>query len=535
MRSSSNSRGSSSSLVRAALALAAWATGASFAAPAVRYEFLLDDTALERWQGVEWVLGAPARRPDPVVAQDRPWEGDGLGFFSVLFDEAEGKFKAWYRARCPAAPGDFPASSAQSLPAAKAAALRHFLCYAESADGIRWTKPALRRVSFRGSVENNIVRESPAHDTVFYNILKDPHDPDPRRRYKALGYDDAPRSNLRGQPAGGTGVCVAYSADGLEWSDPPLLVMEKSDVTDADCILPERDPQTGDWVAFFRPRTSPKRRYIGHATSRDFERWTHPRMLLAPEAADGEWTEFYGVAVRPIGGWRIGALWVLNSHPAALTMTNELIYARDGYSYRRAAPRQALVPFGPAGKFDGTMVMPYALIERAADVLIYYRGTSAQHAPTRTAAPGDAHPTSAHSGSVAASGIGLAILPWGHFRGLRTAGAGTVETKWLANYGAGGISVIADIQPGGSIAAELVNVTGEVIPGWGRAESRHQPGERGTLSLHWNRKEFTGSSGQVSVSGGKVGHVIKLRFHLDRATLYGFRVGDSASTPAYKP
>jgi hypothetical protein len=166
--------------------------------------------------------------------------------------------------------------------------------------------------------------------------------------------------------------------------------------------------------------------------------------------------------------------------------------------------------------------------------LIYYRGTSAEHAATRAPQGGaDTTAPKATASSVVATGIGLARLPWGHFRGLHATQAGRVETKWLSNYGGGGINVIADILPGGSIAVELVNVTGEVIPGWGKEESRHQPGERGTLSLYWDRKDFVGSFGQVSRREAKVGHVIKLRFHLDQATLYGFRVADAASTPAY--
>src|SRR5262249_33292286 len=155
----------------------------------------------------------------------------------------------------------------------------------------------------------------------------------------------------RGRPGGGTGLCVAFSADGISWSDP-MLVMDTSDVTDSNCILPQRDPSNGQWVAFLRPRVYPKRRFIGYATSQDFEHWTYARMLLPPDAADEQWTEFYGAAVRPIGGWRVGAMWVLRNNLESSPMTNELIYSRDGFEYRRAMPRQPFVPFGPQGAFD---------------------------------------------------------------------------------------------------------------------------------------------------------------------------------------
>ena len=62
--------------------------------------------------------------------------------------------------------------------------------------------------------------------------------------------------------------------------------MSTTDVTDCDCVLPGRDPASGKFVGFFRPRTQPKRRFIGLSESDNFEHWTYPRMILTPDAND---------------------------------------------------------------------------------------------------------------------------------------------------------------------------------------------------------------------------------------------------------
>jgi hypothetical protein len=53
--------------------------------------------------------------------------------------------------------------------------------------------------------------------------------------------------------------------------------------------------------------------------------------------------------------------------------------------------------------------------------------------------------------------------------------------------------------------------------------------------LWWERPELRGIPGQTSDAGGTVGHVMKVRFHLHRATLFGFQVGEETSFPGQAP
>ena len=81
---------------------------------------------------------------------------------------------------------------------------REVACYAESTDGIHWTKPELGLVEFDGSKKNNILRDGiAAHN---FTPFKDPNpDCKPDDKYKALG-------------SGKGGLFALKSADGTHWS-----------------------------------------------------------------------------------------------------------------------------------------------------------------------------------------------------------------------------------------------------------------------------------------------------------------------------
>ncbi len=77
------------------------------------------------------------------------------------------------------------------------------MCYAESADGIHWTKPELGLVDFNGNRRNNIclIEGDPFSLTRvddFLSVLHDPADPDPARRYKAAYIAHVPYDEIRG-------------------------------------------------------------------------------------------------------------------------------------------------------------------------------------------------------------------------------------------------------------------------------------------------------------------------------------------------
>ncbi len=481
-------------------------------------EFLFDDRWVDRSAGVRRVLGVPTKEPESVLRPEMPWERAGIGAQrALLYDEAAERYKLWYRSFDTAGDGETEESR------------RMLLCLAESSDGVRWERPDLGLFEFDGNTSNNILSETKGADGPAWNIVHDPDDPDPERRYKSLGFAFCKTSTLDGAKPGDMGVCVAYSSDGLAWTEPKL-VMTAADMTDCDCILDQRDPTTGLWTAFMRPRTHPKRRFIGISTSGDFDHWTYPRMLLTPDDGDDEWTEFYGLTATCIGDMRVGLLWVYHNNPEYSPMTAELAYSRDGTTYDRAAPRTQFIGLEPEGSFDSRMILPVSILDRGPETLFFYQGCNWEHGSDRGM-------KMQHGKTPAGEGrtreVGLARLPWGHFCGLEADLDGMVETSWLCNYGSGGVEAVASVHRDGWLRAEILDQYGNVLPGWGRDVSRFTIGDRGEMRLWWNDERLVGRFGQESGAGGKIGHVVKLRFHLHKATLFGFQVGDAGRTPDY--
>jgi hypothetical protein len=83
----------------------------------------------------------PPLRSDIVLRRDRPWESFMITFYLSVIDEG-GKLRMWYDAR-------------------ESTKIAH-LAYAESTDGLHWTKPALGVAEHGGSKANNLVAASAA-------------------------------------------------------------------------------------------------------------------------------------------------------------------------------------------------------------------------------------------------------------------------------------------------------------------------------------------------------------------------------------
>ena len=80
--------------------------------------------------------------------------------------------------------------------------------YAESKDGIHWTKPNLGIVEFQGSKDNNLIMLS-AHGT---GVMLDKEELNPKRRYKMMLMLDVVGVESR--------MAVSFSADGITGRSP---------------------------------------------------------------------------------------------------------------------------------------------------------------------------------------------------------------------------------------------------------------------------------------------------------------------------
>jgi hypothetical protein len=212
--------------VFAMLPLAAWAADTDRGT----LLFAIDDVSLPLRRNVCLHLNKPAVRAEPVLVPspvDSPAPDNMAAHFygTVLHDG--GRFRMWYYACHRGSNPDWPPRKKQQV-AKKPGWLRDAkegfeffqgpLCYAESADGIAWTKPPLGQVLFKGSRQNNAL-DLPHTIVSGAAVIKDESDPDPARRYKMV-YQFFPDQTDPPLPEYGSlpSVACAVSADGLHWT-----------------------------------------------------------------------------------------------------------------------------------------------------------------------------------------------------------------------------------------------------------------------------------------------------------------------------
>jgi hypothetical protein len=170
----------------------------------------VDDVSFPLKDRLCYFLSKPAVRLEPVLTPERgnPDAPDNVAthfYGGVVFED--GKYRMWYYAcHWDEHPGRDPrlANLAEGP-----------VCYAESDDGVHWTKPHLGQVEWRGSRRNNVIRLATLRIEGVH-VIRDDTDPDPDRRYKMV-YTSEPTIRKFWT------IRTATSADGLNWVDGPEL------------------------------------------------------------------------------------------------------------------------------------------------------------------------------------------------------------------------------------------------------------------------------------------------------------------------
>ncbi|MEI6392966.1 MAG: hypothetical protein WCT12_17910 [Verrucomicrobiota bacterium] len=210
-------------------------------------------------------LQSPTKR-EIVLVTDKPWEGPDSAYFTVFQDGP--LVRLYYRGIVPA--GD--------------TSIGQVTCYAESTDGIHFTRPNLGLVECQGSKENNIIYQGfAAHNFAPFRDANPAAKPE--ERYKAL--------------AGILSKLYAFvSSDGIHWkklqADP---VMTKGAFDSLN--LSFWDERTQNYRCFSRYGDDGVRA-IQSCTSTDFVHWTDPVPNRYPGRPPKE--HFYTNGTRPCPG-----------------------------------------------------------------------------------------------------------------------------------------------------------------------------------------------------------------------------------------
>jgi hypothetical protein len=339
-------------------------------------QLFADDYLIESLSSTRQVVN-PAEKVEhnPVVRQDRPWEGNHVGAKTIFFDAEEQRFKMWYTTywyRVRREGDDIVVDERFDEYAAQR------LCLATSNDGVHWEKPELGLVEFDGSKRNNILPETCLAPRDFGSAYRDSHliydlHDSAERRYKLVMtvYDDE-------NP--GMKLYLFYSPDGFDWTPH------------AEAPVVDYAPRRGRWGPMYFMGWDPIRRcyavhmennqhfrgplgkrVVGRAESADFVEWSEGETILVPDAADAPDTQFYSMPCIAYEGLYVGLLW--NFRVTNLTHHPQLVFSRDGIHYER----KYLDPFivrGSRGEFDCHNMYAHAPLVYGDRILTYYNGTN---------------------------------------------------------------------------------------------------------------------------------------------------------------
>ena len=436
----------------------------------------VDDSPVARRSQVVRRYHAFNKHPaNPVLKADQPWEQSVYLYGTVLPGEQRKGYRAWYH-------GTGRAMSNRG----------YFSAYAESNDGVHWTKPPLGIVPWQGNTNNNMIldrRRSPGDDH-HPQVIHTPWDPDPARRYRMLTF------------AYSDGYWASYSPDGIHWDDAahnPVLV-DPGDVGNFNWD-PHRQAYIGCTKLWLQVR-GVNRRCVQFTQTRDFGSWPGAQLILTPDEADdrlrGGKPDFYGLSAFPYESMYIGFLWVYNANGGDDTINVELVSSHDGARWlRQEEPRPPILPLGSLGQWDDGMVFtPNHPVVDGDTIKLFYGGFDGPHKN-----PG------------ARGAIGLATLRKDGFASLDAGeDPGLVITRDLIRA-AGPLRINARAT-GGWLKAELLDERGEVIAGYSRDDCEAFTGDNVAHTLRWAEKTGLPAAGRLRV-----------RFVMRHASLFSFTAG----------
>jgi hypothetical protein len=267
------------------------------------------------------------------------------------------------------------------------------------------------------------------------------------------------------------------------------------------------------------------KRRVWQAESADLIHWTNPYPALVPEDGQDDLDEcFYGLAQYQVGSVKIGLLNIM--HYVSNTMRVRLVYSRNGKTWEHLNKRQPLLePSGP-GNWDAYMVtMACPPIEVGDELYFFHGGSKNHHDWLLTGAREGLDVPEAKDKSQVEYAVGLARL---RLDGFCSVGAGPVRPGILITrpFISDGKNLLVNARcgAGGAIAAEMVDINDEVLPGFNHDQCDVFSGDSVRHTFSWNgRKDIpVFSTDRAQYPTPERERFRKVRFYMKNAEIFSF-------------
>ncbi len=463
-----------------------------------RRELFVDQELIETLGEIQLVMHRP-HDEGQVLAFDKPWEGGFCGYATVIRDND--RLRLYYRGLGKAGQDGNRSETT---------------CYAESTDGIQWTKPNLGLFEVMGTRDNNVVLADAAPVTHNFSPMLDTRvGVSSDERFKALG------GTMK------SGLVAWVSADGQRWRkmhEEPVIPSKQVPFPyffDSQNVAFWSAAEQ-KYVCYFRVFQDKIRR-IARTTSDDFLSWSPP-VLMNYRHRGGESpiehlytnqthpyfraTHLYvSIAARFMPGRQVlseDQAKAINVNPGYFKDTSDaiLMTSRPGRNvYERTFLSSFIRPgIGARNWVSRTNYPALNVIQTGPEEMSVYLNQDY------------AQPT-AHLRRYSMRLDGFASAQ-ADYKG------GEMVTKPLSFSGQQ-LTLNFATSAAGSIRVEIQDLSGKPIPGFTLSEARPQIGNEIQRAVTWK------AGTNVSQLAGQP---VRLRFVMQDADLYAFQFSEQAST-----
>ena len=340
------------------------------------YKYLfIDDFWIEHSYSLHRVLGEVKKDPkNPIIKADQPWE-KGVKLYGTV-QESNGIFRMWYQ---------MLNLSEENLSWATGVG------YAESVDGLNWSKPRIG-IEHPDFGVTNLVQQSSGrshlcspsvslYNGLYYMMFYDAMNQSDIDKY-GCPYD-ADAAVPGWIPIIGEGIFLSTSVDGINWEKSRFPIFSgPNDVVS----LSHLNNKPHNWIATYKTsyREDRHHRVIASSFTNDFIDWVHNGVVLEPDHNDPFGTEFYGMTCYDYFGTLIGLLSVYHNSPDNKSMDIQLAISHDGVRWSRVANRDSFIKLGSSGMWDagGIFVSSHFnldAIDEASEITLYYSAINTKH------------------------------------------------------------------------------------------------------------------------------------------------------------